>query len=147
MSPTNSWRLPHRPKTPARRSSSVGRGDWYGAFGLLIVLGLAAGCSDRRFAEVTGTVRLGGEPLAGAFIVFQPDTQGEVRGVGSTDQTGQYRILRPGGRFGAPRGPNTVSVHGGDSGHAVPPEYGTKSTLRCDVRPGKNTFDIEIPGR
>ncbi len=108
---------------------------------------VAAGCSDRRFAEVSGTVRFGGEPLAGAFIVFQPETAGEVRGVGSTDQTGQYRILRPGGRFGAPRGPNTVSVHGGDSGHAIPPEYGTRSTLRFDVQPGGNTFDIEIPAR
>lgn len=147
MSPINNWRLPHRPEPTARRSSSAVRGNGRAAVGLLIVLGLAAGCSDRRFAEVTGTVRLGGNPLAGAFIVFQPDTEGEVRGVGSTDQTGQYRILRPGGRFGAPRGPNTVSVHGGDSGHAIPAEYGTKSTLRCDVQPGKNTFDIEIPGR
>ena len=115
--------------------------------GLLLTLGACVGCGDRRFAEVSGTVTFGGKPLAGAFIVFQPDKADEVRGVGSTDKAGQYRILRPGGRFGAPRGPNTVSVHGGDSGHAIPPEYGTASTLRFDVKPGDNSFDIEIPGR
>lgn len=144
MSPTSNRPIRNLPGSPRRRGP-VGRR--IGACGLVLASVVASGCSDRRFAEVTGTVRVGGEPLGGAFVVFQPDTEGEVRGVGSTDQSGQYRILRPGGRFGAPRGPNTVSVHGGDSGHAIPPEYGTKSTLRCDVLPGKNTFDIEIPGR
>lgn len=119
------------------------RQPWVWTATLTVVL--AAGCSDRRFAEVRGTVQFGGEPLAGAFIVFQPETEGEVRGVGSTDQTGQYRILRPGGQFGAPRGLNTVSVHGGDSGHAIPPGYGTRSTLRFEVQPGSNTCDIAIP--
>lgn len=146
MSPISSRQILSRPE--ARRGTRPSPGGRCGsavAGGLVILLSLASGCGDRRFAEVTGTVRLGGEPLSGAFIVFQPETEGEVRGVGSTDRQGQYRILRPGGRFGAPRGPNTVSVHGGDSGQAIPPEYGTQSTLRFEVRPGPNTFDIEIP--
>ena len=54
-------------------------------------------------------------------------------------------FLRPGGRFGAPLGPNTVSVHGGDSGRSIPAEFGTASTLRFDVKRGTNTFDIDIP--
>ncbi|MFM8415793.1 MAG: carboxypeptidase-like regulatory domain-containing protein [Planctomycetota bacterium] len=111
----------------------------------LLLAAAAAGCGDRRFAEVSGTVTSGGKPVEGAFIVFAPDKEDEVRGVGSTDAQGRYRILRPGGRFGAPRGPNTVSVHGGDAGGPIPPEYGTASKLRFDVRSGRNTFDIDIP--
>lgn len=112
---------------------------------IVLVAAAAAGCGDRRFAEVSGTVTSGGKPVEGAFIVFTPDTEGEVRGVGSTDAQGGYRILRPGGRFGAPLGPNTVSVHGGDSGRSIPAAYGTASTLRFDVKRGGNTFDIDIP--
>lgn len=112
---------------------------------VLLLASAVTGCGDLRFAEVTGTVTSGGEPVEGAFIVFTPDTEGEVRGVGSTDAKGGYRILRPGGRFGAPLGPNTVSVHGGDGGRAIPAEYGTSSTLRFDVKRGDNIFDIEIP--
>ena len=112
---------------------------------VLLLLTATTGCGDRRFAEVTGTVTSSGGPIEGAFIVFAPDREGEVRGVGSTDATGRYRILRPGGRFGAPLGPNTVSVHGGDAGRAIPAEFGTASKLRFDVKPGRNSFDIEIP--
>lgn len=105
------------------------------------------GCWDRGFAEVSGTVTAAGKPVAGAFIVFTPDRKDEVRGVGSTDKDGRYRILRPGSKFGAPLGKNTVSVHGGDTGREIPAALGTKSQLTCDVHPGKNVFDVEIPAK
>lgn len=115
-----------------------------GCLAACLLAGLATGCAG-RFAEVSGTVTSGSDPVEGAFIVFTPETEGEVRGVGSTDAQGRYRILRPGGRFGAPLGPNRVSVHGGDGGRTIPSDFGTASTLRCDVKPGRNTFDIDIP--
>ena len=108
---------------------------------------LAVGCTDRRFAEVSGIVQLGGKPLEGAFVVFTPHRKDEVRGVGSTDAAGRYRILRPGGKFGAPVGPCTVSVHGGDSGTPIPKQFSTASELLCDVKPGQNEFNVDIPGR
>lgn len=108
---------------------------------------LTAGCWDRGFAEVSGTVTAGGKPVAGAFIVFAPERKDEVRGVGSTDKDGRYRILRPGSKFGAPLGKNTVSVHGGDSGREIPPSFGTKSELVFEVKPGTNVFDIAIPAK
>lgn len=106
---------------------------------------IGTGCEYRRFAEVSGTVRVGGKPLKGAFIVFTPHRKDEVRGVGSTDGSGRYRILRPGGKFGAPVGPCTVSVHGGDNGGEIPQQYGTASQVICDVKPGRNEFDVDIP--
>jgi hypothetical protein len=108
---------------------------------------MAAGCADWKFAEVTGTVRVGGKPLKGAFVVFTPQRKDEVRGVGSTDADGRYRILRPGGKFGAPLGPCTVSVHGGDAGTAIPAKFSTASELVYDVKSGKNEFNVDIPGR
>lgn len=116
--------------------------------GLLAIAWLAsAGCRDRGYAEVEGTVRLGGRPLAGAFIVFAPTRPDEVRGVGSTDVAGRYRILRPGGKFGAPIGKCIVSIHGGDAGGQIPTTFGTASELTYEVRPGRNAFDIDIPGK
>jgi hypothetical protein len=115
---------------------------------LLLVIGaasLVAGCWGRGFAEVSGTVTSAGKPVSGAFIVFAPERKDEVRGVGATDKDGHYRILRPGGKFGAPLGRNTVSIHGGDAGRTVPASFGTKSNLTFEVKPGRNVFDIEIP--
>lgn len=106
---------------------------------------MAAGCGQRRFAEVKGAVRLADKPLEGAFVVFTPHRKDEVRGVGFTDAAGQYRILRPGGKFGAPVGPCTVSVHGGDGGVAIPAKFSTASVLVYDVRIGQNQFDVDIP--
>lgn len=132
------------PLTAPRHHAGSG---WATPAALAVACLLAAGCADRRYAEVTGSIQLGGKPLAGAFVVFTPNRPDEVRGVGSTDAAGRYRILRPGGKFGAPLGPCTVSVHGGDSGTPIPKQYSTASELVYDVKPGANEFNVDIPGR
>lgn len=115
---------------------------WLGvaALGLLA----AAGCGGRGFAEVTGTVLIDGAPLPGAFVTFVPEGPDAVRGVGSTNDAGRYRVIRPGGKIGAMIGTNRVRVTGGDAGRALPPQYNTQTTLRCDVKRGANVYDIEI---
>lgn len=137
-------RIESRP--PASAWRRLGSGS-VASHAIVVACILVTGCSDRRFAEVSGSVQLGGKPLSGAFVVFTPKRADEVRGVGSTDAAGRYRILRPGGRFGAPVGPCIVSVHGGDSGTPIPKKYSTASELLFDVKPGRNEFNVDIPGR
>lgn len=114
---------------------------WLAVLGCVVV---AAGCGGRGFAEVTGTVLVDGKPLQGAFVAFQPDGPDPVRGVGATNAEGRYRVIRPGSKYGAMIGKNRVSVTGGDTGRAIPPQYGTESTLTYEVKRGTNVFDIDI---
>ena len=113
--------------------------------------------------EVSGAVRLGGEPLKDGSITFIPlDGQGTQGGGPITG--GNYKLpraggLRPGrylvrisagggkapagGEAGAPGGPaNTVSVD------LLPPEWNVKPTRQVEVKEkGENRFDFTIPGR
>lgn len=63
----------------------------------VVVLALAAGCSNSAVAPVAGRVTLDGQPLAGVVVSFQP--VGEDRhnpgmgSIGTTDSEGYY-ILR-----------------------------------------------------
>lgn len=110
----------------------------------VVLVAAATGCGGRGFAEVSGTVRIDGKPLPGAFVTFVPEGPDAVRSVGSTNDEGRYRVIRPGGKIGAMTGTNRVSVTGGDAGRALPPEYNTKTKLTCDVKRGANVFDIDI---
>jgi hypothetical protein len=118
---------------------------WLGVVAVGLVA--AAGCGGRGFAEVTGTVLIDGKPLPGAFVTFVPEGPDAVRGVGSTNDEGRYRVIRPGGKLGAMIGTNRVSVTGGDAGRALPPQYNTQTTLSCDVKRGANVYDIDIKTR
>jgi len=103
-----------------------------------------AGCGGRGFAEVRGTVLVDGKPLQNAFVTFVPEGPDAVRGVGSTNAEGRYRVIRPGSKVGAMIGKNRVSVTGGDAGRTLPPQYNTESTLTYEVKSGANVFDIDI---
>jgi hypothetical protein len=105
----------------------------------------AWGCGGRGFSEVTGTVLVDGKPLQGAFVTFTPEEPDGVRGVGSTNAEGRYRVIRPGSKIGAQIGVNRVSVTGGDTGRSLPPQFSTESTLKYEVVRGPNVFDITIP--
>lgn len=109
--------------------------------GLLIPAG---GCWGGGYAEVTGTVRIDGQPLPGAFVVFTPEKKGEARGLGTTDADGRYRVMRPARKVGAALGTNGVRIAGGDGGRDIPAKYGTASELTFDVKSGRNVFDIDI---
>lgn len=116
------------------------------AFRGVVALALFAvtGCGGRGFAEVRGTVLVDGKPLQGAFVTFVPEGPDAVRGVGSTNAEGRYRVIRPGSKVGAMIGKNRVSVTGGDGDRALPPQYNTESTLTYEVKSGSNVFDIDI---
>ena len=109
---------------------------------VLVSLLAATGCSGRGFAEVTGTVRVDGKPLPGAFVTFTPEEAGTQRSVGSTNAEGRYRVIRPGSKFGAALGVNKVSVSGGDQGRALP-----EQSLTFEVKRSGNVCDIDIPAK
>src|SRR5687768_7145679 len=63
--------------------------------GIALVALFAAGCSGRpkNFAsKVTGKVTLGGQPLAGASVIFTPTAEGSPS-AGRTDENGNYTLL------------------------------------------------------
>jgi hypothetical protein len=63
------------------------------------VLASTLGCGDSKVASVSGTVKLDGEPLANAVVIFQPLGDGKMNpGVGSigrTNDKGEYRMALP----------------------------------------------------
>lgn len=80
---------------------------------LLVVL-LVAGCgSTVEMGQVEGTVRAGGQPLAGVLVTFVPEVSGpaaQVRAMGVTDQQGHFRLKTEAQEDGAPVGHHKVIV-------------------------------------
>ncbi|QDU90820.1 hypothetical protein Pla175_42330 [Pirellulimonas nuda] len=120
----------------------------------LLAVGLSAGCSKPDFAvaPVAGTVTLGGEPLAGALVTFQPRASegGILAGrpsVGETGPDGRYQLETYDGYEGAVVGTHRVSISTfrkkaaeGDSSSVVviaeervPARYNRQSELSVEV--------------
>lgn len=62
---------------------------------LLAGVGVSGGCSGRPrnvARSVTGKVTLGGEPLAGATVIFTPTAEGSAS-FGMTDASGTYKLI------------------------------------------------------
>ena len=134
-----------------------------------IILGLflVAGCGGSSVVPVSGTVKLNGQPLPNATVVFQP-TDGANPGpgsVGKTDANGRYELrLATSDLPGAHVGKHTVSItaYSGDgtvessapptadkpavvAKALVPEEYNAKTTLTFDVPAGGTTkADFEL---
>lgn len=117
---------------------------------------LAVGCG-RDVGEVGGTVTLGGKPLAGAWVTFQPEN-GTRPSVARTDDAGRYELVRTEQVKGAAVGRHKVSItSGGESddegkkprvaAERVPARYNVKSELVREVKPGRNEVDFELDAR
>lgn len=115
---------------------------------LASIVPAAAGC--RRIIDVTGTVRLDGEPVKGVIVMFDPATSDRPRGVAFTDESGAYRLRRlgPGSKIGVPVGTYSVKVvsnlENPGSGR-IPAKYFRGSQLSRDVKgPSPHVYDIEL---
>ena len=107
-----------------------------------------------QWAEVSGTVVLNGQPLAGATVEFQP-AQGPSSRC-NTDAQGHYQVTRTGDNQGALVGKHVVRISSGtpvdaeteriNRGKLVPSIYNVESELTVEVRAGKNTFDFNLEG-
>jgi hypothetical protein len=124
-------------------------------FGLCATLGCSGGLS-----EVSGTVKINGQPVAEGAINFIPIDGNTGAGAGATIQDGRYHIPRS---AGVAPGKNRVELRAfretkrkvqdptGKPGElttervlAFPPEFNDHSTLVRDVRPGSDTIDFDI---
>jgi hypothetical protein len=119
----------------------------------------ASGCGSGDvpdLARVSGVVKLGGQPLAGAQVRFQPE-QGRPS-LGITDASGNYELQYNADNSGALIGKHVVRISTfreeevdedgrpiAPEPERVPAEFNVRSTLVKDVQPGSNRFDFDIP--
>ncbi|HVJ67593.1 MAG TPA: hypothetical protein VM510_06400 [Caulifigura sp.] len=127
---------------------------------LLALLGLAVvmsgcGASGPALGTVSGQVRLNGQPLPYALIVFEPAEQAGTYGSGYADQDGRYQLQFSRRRKGALVGRHLVRITTPDSDaldkgqrapkkDKLPVKYNAKSDLFRDVVAGHNTFDFDL---
>jgi hypothetical protein len=131
----------------------------------------AAGCGRStppyQLAEVTGVVKLDGNPAADLVVTFLPDSVGGTNGPrasGKTDAQGQYRLVCDDRQPGAVVGLHHVlitdaraslSMREARKDNAVfPPSriakrYSTaaSSPLRQEVKAGQQTIDLDVTSR
>ena len=118
---------------------------------------LVAGCggSGRELGKVKGTVTLGGQPLEGAEVTFQPTAKGTAPSAGTTDADGRYELMYTFDTKGAVPGEHVVTITTGgtffdDQGieverpERVPAKYNTQTVLRETVKPGSNKIDFDL---
>ena len=126
------------------------------AAALVGALLVVVGCESRSdLAQVSGAVRLDGQPLAEALVTFTPQGGAGVVSMGKTDGGGNYSLMATRSANGASLGANRVVITthdildlGGGKRQAVPEKvptrYNTLSELRVTVQPGSNTFDFDL---
>jgi len=126
------------------------------SFALTVVIGVCVivGCSSRSsdlppLGKVSGTITMDGTPVAGAEVTFVPGTGSPS--VGMTDDEGQYTLAYLQDVLGAEIGKHTVQIskYGepgslNDTENQLPAKYSQGSTLRADVKEGRNSFDFEL---
>jgi len=128
-----------------------------------------AGCARKApLAQVEGTVRLDGRPLADVLVCFLPDPDKQTSGprsVAVTDENGHYGLRCDDQREGAVLGWHRVLLEdmtlysvsrqdraGGSRPALVsrlPPRYttATQTPLYFEVKPGTQTIDLDLKSR
>ena len=117
------------------------------ALGLFAMAIAGCGRSDLpELGDVEGTVTLDGAPLPNAAIGFYPLSGGR-QALAIIGPDGHYELTFVDGVSGAKTGVNAVTVFWPDGSTPtarIPDKYNSKSELEFEVKPGRNTFDIEM---
>jgi hypothetical protein len=125
------------------------------------ILGSVAGCSDKDWGYVTGTVTLKGKPVGPGSLMFEPESPASVTtpsAIGHFREDGKYALKSAGNREGAPVGTYFVMIHGrseeefGDEivdpnkKSAIPAKYLNHRVtgLKATVKPGQQTIDFDL---
>ena len=97
--------------------------------------------------RVSGTVRLDGEPLANATVLFSPAGQGRTS-QGVTDTQGRYELcyLRdiPGANVDQHTVRITTACEENGGRELLPSRYHAHTDLEARVVAGRNVFDFEL---
>lgn len=122
-----------------------------------------AGCGGRgdrpQLGTVTGTVYLDDKPLPNVVVMFSP-TSGKTS-VGRTNERGQYELSYLERVKGANIGTHTIMIqtYGEDElqelrgasekpvEEPIPAKYNSKSTLKEEVKQGKNVIDFRLESK
>ena len=120
---------------------------------LAVVIAGCGGPTGPKPAAVTGTVTRGGEPLAGADVMFMP--QNGAPSSGKTDAEGRFELLYNDGRPGAVPGKHRVVIT--LPGPELPAPTGEEEEPPADVQPteefykeaevkegGENNFTFDV---
>ena len=122
---------------------------------LILALGcLIAGCNrGPQLGKIEGTVRLDGEAVEAASVIFQPDTG--APSMGTTDSEGHFEIMFEEGRPGAVIGQHKVTIQTYRFGlsedrtpqitpERIPAKYNRQTELVREVIGGRQTFDFDL---
>lgn len=125
---------------------------------VFMILATAGGCGRAKpnvpFGTVQGTVTLDGKPLAGAAVMFEPETGRPS--YGTTNESGVFSLMYRGNPWGAIVGHHRVRITTEglleDSPNAppkivkerLPKRYHTESILTAEVDSGKNVIDFAL---
>lgn len=123
----------------------------------LFLVGVA-GCSQGpSLGTVSGTVKLNGQPLPYAYVVFQPINPPGAYGSAYANERGEYQLQFTRYQKGAPVGKHRVSIraaNGDELPDGTPPgsriklpaKYNSETELVRDVVSGHNQHDFELQG-
>lgn len=118
----------------------------------------AVGCGSDgpELASVQGTVRLDGEPLEGAKLLFIPATGGRPSGA-RTDASGSYELTYSRQAEGALLGDHVVTISTYQAGdpdagvvkiaERVPAKYNVQTELKRPVGEDDNVIDFELDSK
>jgi hypothetical protein len=126
-----------------------------GATLLAFLIVLAAGCSDNKTGQVSGTVLVDGQPIEKGAISFVP-VDGKGQTAGGEIKDGKYLVpnASPGTmkveiRYSKVTGTKKLyddekSPVRNTYGEGLPEKYHDKTELRFDVKPGKNEKNWDL---
>ncbi|MBI1312314.1 carboxypeptidase regulatory-like domain-containing protein [bacterium] len=133
---------------------------------MLFLILLLTGCGGQKpdygslnLVDVSGTVTLDGEPLAGAAVLFESKDQSFS--YAETDSSGHYLLQFNSEISGVMPGPKTVRIRStglafedgseepsesdeGDGPERVPARYNSASELTVTVSESERRFDFEL---
>jgi hypothetical protein len=125
----------------------------------LLLPAMGCGGSDRR-AEIRGTVRLDGKPLATGTISFTPTDANPGPSSGGAIVDGEYLVPQSQGatiglnkvsiRSTQPTGRKTMLRPGemiDEWKQIIPPKYNDLSEIVSIVEPGKNRLDFDLKSK
>lgn len=119
--------------------------------GLVTLPGCGGGRDVPKTGEVTGVVKLDGQPLSGAQVQFLP--QAGRPSTAETGKDGSYRLQFTAEQEGALVGPHTVKIQTAVDGRddprteRLPARYHSSSELKADVKPGSNKLDFDLKSK
>ena len=127
-----------------------------GCSAILLAVVAFSGCSGEKvpgLGRVTGTVKLDGQPVPDASIMFEGVKPGEPPSLGRTDHSGNYELYYSRGHKGATVGEHAVYINTYQAAtdenpqprkETIPAKYNVKSELKETVKRGSNKINIDL---